>query len=394
MGRPVIVSACRTAIGKFQGALAPLSAPQLGGIVVREALQRAKVAPEAVDEVLMGVVLQAGLGQNPARQSLRLGGIPDSVGAVTINKVCGSGLKTVMLAAQAIKAGDLKVAVAGGMESMSNAPYYLPTARTGMRLGHAQALDGIVWDGLWDHYNDFHMGSTAELVAQKYGVSRVDQDAYAAESHRRAVAAQQQGRFDAEITPVELKGKKGDVTVFQRDEGPRADSTVESLSRLRPAFQREGGTVTAGNASSINDGASALVVCDEDWAKAHGIAPIARILGYATGGLSPEWVMMAPEVATKKLCALLQCGAQDFDLVEMNEAFSVQMVALQRQLEVDPARWNVHGGAVALGHPIGCSGARVLTTLLHALQSHGKQRGLAGLCLGGGNAVVMAVERI
>ncbi len=394
MGRPVIVSACRTAVGKFQGALAPLSAPQLGGIVVREALQRAKVAPEAVDEVLMGVVLQAGLGQNPARQSLRLGGIPDSVGAVTINKVCGSGLKTVMLAAQAIKAGDLKVAVAGGMESMSNAPYYLPTARTGMRLGHAQALDGIVWDGLWDHYNDFHMGSTAELVAQKYGVSRVDQDAYAAESHRRAVAAQQQGRFDAEITPVELKGKKGDVTVFQRDEGPRADSTVESLSRLKPAFQREGGTVTAGNASSINDGASALVVCDEDWAKAHGIAPIARILGYATGGLAPEWVMMAPEVATKKLCALLQCGAQDFDLVEMNEAFSVQMVALQRQLEVDPARWNVHGGAVALGHPIGCSGARVLTTLLHALQSHGKQRGLAGLCLGGGNAVVMAVERI
>ncbi len=394
MGRPVIVSACRTAVGKFQGALAPLSAPQLGGIVVREALQRAKVAPEAVDEVLMGVVLQAGLGQNPARQSLRLGGIPDSVGAVTINKVCGSGLKTVMLAAQAIKAGDLKVAVAGGMESMSNAPYYLPTARTGMRLGHAQALDGIVWDGLWDHYNDFHMGSTAELVAQKYGVSRVDQDAYAAESHRRAVAAQQQGRFDAEITPVELKGKKGDVTVFQRDEGPRADSTVESLSRLKPAFQREGGTVTAGNASSINDGASALVVCDEDWAKAHGIAPIARILGYATGGLAPEWVMMAPEVATKKLCALLQCGAQDFDLVEMNEAFSVQMVALQRQLEIDPSRWNVHGGAVALGHPIGCSGARVLTTLLHALQAHGKQRGLAGLCLGGGNAVAMAVERI
>ena len=394
MGRPVIVSACRTAIGKFQGALASFSAPQLGGLAVAEALRRANVPGAEVEEVLMGNVLQAGLGQNPARQSLRAAGIPDAVAAVTINKVCGSGLKTVMLAAQAIKAGDLKVAVAGGMESMSNAPYYLPTARGGARLGHTQALDAIVWDGLWDHYNNFHMGNTGELVAKKYGITRAEQDAYAVESHRRAVAAQKAGAFDAELFAVEIKQKKGDPIVVKADEGPRGDSTVEALAKLRPAFQPEGGTVTAGNASSINDGAAAVVVVDEDYAKAHGLKVLARITGYTTGGLAPEWVMMAPEVATKKLCALLKCSPADFDLVEMNEAFSVQMVALQRQLEVDPAKWNVHGGAVALGHPIGCSGTRVLVTLLHALQRHGKTRGVAGLCLGGGNAVVMSVERV
>jgi len=390
----VIVSACRTPIGKFQGGLAAFSAPQLGGLAVAEALRRAKVPAAEVEEVLMGNVLQAGLGQNPARQSLRAAGIPDAVAAVTINKVCGSGLKTVMLAAQAIKAGDLSVAVAGGMESMSNAPYYLPTARTGTRLGHTQALDAIVQDGLWDHYNNFHMGNTAELVAQKYQITRAEQDAYAAESHRRAIQAQQSGAFDSEIFAVLQKQKKGEPVPFRADEGPRADSTVEALARLKPAFQPNGGTVTAGNASSINDGAAALVVCDEDWAKAHGIEPLARITGYASGGLAPEWVMMAPEVATRKLCALLRCSPSDFDLVEMNEAFAVQMVALQRQLEVDPAKWNVHGGAVALGHPIGCSGARVLVTLLHALARHGKTRGIAGLCLGGGNAVVLSVERI
>lgn len=394
MGRPVIVSACRTAIGKFQGALASFSAPQLGGLAVAEALRRANVPGAEVEEVLMGNVLQAGLGQNPARQSLRAAGIPDAVAAVTINKVCGSGLKTVMLAAQAIKAGDLKVAVAGGMESMSNAPYYLPTARGGARLGHTQALDAIVWDGLWDHYNNFHVGNTGELVAKKYGITRAEQDAYAVESHRRAVAAQKAGAFDAELFAVEIKQKKGDPIVVKQDEGPRGDTTVEVLAKLRPAFQPEGGTVTAGNASTINDGAAALVVCDEDYAKAHGLKVLARITGYATGGLAPEWVMMAPEVATRKLCALLKCSPNDFDLCEMNEAFSVQMVALQRQLEVDPARWNVHGGAVALGHPIGCSGSRVLVTLLHALQRHGKARGVAGLCLGGGNAVVMSVERV
>lgn len=394
MGRPVIVSACRTAIGKFQGALASFSAPQLGGLAVAEALRRANVPGAEVEEVLMGNVLQAGLGQNPARQSLRAAGIPDAVAAVTINKVCGSGLKTVMLAAQAIKAGDLKVAVAGGMESMSNAPYYLPTARGGARLGHTQALDAIVWDGLWDHYNNFHMGNTGELVAKKYGITRAEQDAYAVESHRRAVAAQKAGAFDAELFAVEIKQKKGDPIVVKADEGPRGDSTVEALAKLRPAFQPEGGSVTAGNASSINDGAAAVVVVDEDYAKAHGLRVLARITGYTTGGLAPEWVMMAPEVATKKLCALLKCSPADFDLVEMNEAFSVQMVALQRQLEIDPAKWNVHGGAVALGHPIGCSGTRVLVTLLHALQRHGKTRGVAGLCLGGGNAVVMSVERV
>jgi acetyl-CoA C-acetyltransferase len=394
MGRPVIVSACRTAIGRFQGALAGFSAPALGGLAVAAALQRAGVPGSEVEEVLMGNVLQAGLGQNPARQSLRAAGIPDACAAVTINKVCGSGLKSVMLAAQAIKAGDLRVAVAGGMESMSNTPYYLPNARTGARLGHVQALDGIVWDGLWDHYNNFHMGNTAELVAHKYGVSRAEQDAYAAESHRRAVAAQAAGALDAEILPVEIAQKKGPAVVFQRDEGPRADSSAESLARLRPAFQADGGTVTAGNASTINDGAAAVVVVDEEYAKAHRLQVLARITGYATGGLAPEWVMMAPEVATRKLCGLLRCNPQDFDLCEMNEAFAVQMVALQRQLEIDPQRWNVHGGAVALGHPIGCSGTRVLVTLLHALRRHGKQRGIAGLCLGGGNAVALAVEMV
>ncbi len=394
MGRPVIVSACRTAIAKFQGALSSFTAPQLGGLAVSEALKRSGVPADQVDEVLMGNVLQAGLGQNPARQAQLAAGIPDSQAAVTINKVCGSGLKTVMLAAQAIKAGDIQCAVAGGMESMTNTPYLLPAARAGSRLGHAQALDGIVWDGLWDHYNDFHMGNTGELVAEKYGVTREEQDAYAADSHRKAVAAQEAGAFDDEIFSVEVPQRKKDPIAFDKDDGPRADSTVETLGKLRPAFKREGGTVTAGTASSINDGAAATIVCDEDFAKAHGLAPLCRITGYATGGLAPEWVMMAPEVATKKLCALMGVGVGDFDLIEMNEAFSVQMVALQRQLEADPSRWNVHGGAVALGHPIGCSGTRVLVTLLHALQRHDKTPGIAGLCLGGGNAVVMGVERV
>ncbi|GAB4145575.1 MAG: acetyl-CoA C-acetyltransferase [Planctomycetota bacterium] len=394
MGRPVILSACRTAIGKFQGSLSSFSSPELGAIVVKHALERAKVPPDQVEEVLMGCVLQAGLGQNPARKSLLLAGIPNTAAATTINKVCGSGLKSVMLAAQAIKAGDLKVAVAGGMESMTNTPYYLPAARAGMRLGHSKAIDGIVWDGLWDHYNDFHMGNTGELVAKEYKISREEQDRYAAESHRRAVAAQKEGRFDKEIVPVEVKQRKGPAITFAVDEGPRADTTAEALAKLKPVFQPDGGTVTAGNASSINDGAAAVVVCDEDWANGNGLKPIARILGYATGGMAPEWVMMAPEVATRKLCAAMKTSPQEFDLVEMNEAFAVQMVALQRRLEVDPARWNVNGGAVALGHPIGASGARTLTTLLHALEQRNKTRGIVGLCLGGGNAVVMAVERI
>jgi acetyl-CoA C-acetyltransferase len=394
MGRPVIVSACRTPIGKFQGGLAGFTAPQLGALAVREAIRRAGARPEQVEEVLMGCVLQAGLGQNPARQAQRGAGIPDAAGAVTINMVCGSGLRAVMLAAQAIKAGDLRCAVAGGMESMTNTPYYLPQARSGQRLGHGTLEDGIVRDGLWDVYRDFHMGSTAELVATKYAVSREDQDRYAVESHRRALAAQQAGLFRAELVPVESKGRKGEVTVVDRDEGPRADTTLEALAKLRPAFQKDGGTVTAGNASSINDGAAAVLIADEEFARAQGWQPLARVLGSAIGGLAPEWVMMAPEVAVQKLCALLAVRPQDFDLVELNEAFAAQCVALVRRLELDPAKVNVHGGAVALGHPIGCSGARVLTTLLHALRARGQARGLAGLCLGGGNAVAMAVEQL
>ena len=394
MGKPVLVAACRTAVGKFQGALSCLTAPQLGAHVAAEALRRAGVPGDAIEEVLFGCVLPAGLGQAPARQVLRGAGVPDAVGAVTINKVCGSGLKSVMLAAQAIKAGDLTCALAGGMESMSNAPYYLPEARAGKRLGHGRLIDGMVQDGLWDVYNDFHMGSTAELVASEYQISREEQDAYAAESHARAIAAQREGGFAAEIVAIEVKGRKGAVTVVDTDEGPRSDTTVESLAKLRPAFQREGGTVTAGNASSINDGAAAVVVMDEDAARARGLQPMARVLGYATGGMAPEWVMMAPEVAVRKLCAQLACSPQDFDLVELNEAFAVQCVALLRQLELDPARVNVNGGAIALGHPIGCSGARLLTTLLYALKRRELSRGLVGLCLGGGNAVVMAVERM
>ncbi len=393
MRHPVIASACRTAIGRFQGSLSSRTAPQLGAVAAAEAIRRAGIPPDAIEEVIMGCVLQAGIGQAPARQVLRGAGVPDAVGAFTVNKVCGSGLKAVMLAAQAIKAGDLQCALAGGMESMSNVPYYLPQARGGQRLGHGQLIDGMIQDGLWDPYRDFHMGSTAELVAKKYGISRREQDEYAAESHRRAVAAQQQGKFRGEIVAVEVAGRKGETAPVEVDEGPRADSTVDGLARLKPAFDKDG-TVTAGNASTINDGAAALVVVDEAAAAARGVKPIARILGYATGGMAPEWVMMAPEVAVAKLCAQLRCAPQDFDLVELNEAFAVQCVALLRRLELDPAKVNVHGGAVALGHPIGCSGARILTTLLHALVDRGQARGLAALCLGGGNAVALAVESI
>ena len=393
MPSPVIVSACRTPIGKFQGGLAPYSASKLGSLAVAEAMRRAGVEAEAVDEVLMGTVLQAGQGQNPARQAALGAGLPESVAACTINKVCGSGLKTVMLAAQAIKAGDLSIAVAGGMESMTNAPYLLPQARAGQRLGHGELVDSLVGDGLWDVYNDYHMGNTGELVAKEYDVSREAMDEWAAMSQQRAVAAQQAGKFDGELFSVEVPGRKGAVNVVDKDEGPRDGTTAEGLAKLRPVFQKDG-TVTAGNASTINDGASALVVMDEDRAKALGLTPIARITGYATGGLAPEWVMMAPRVAFEKLCALTSLGLGDFDLVEINEAFAVQLVALTRQLELDVDKVNVHGGAVALGHPIGCSGARVLTTLLYALKDRGLERGACGLCLGGGNAVAMSVEMI
>jgi len=393
MPEAVIVSACRTPIGKFQGALASLRAPQLGAIAIQEALRRARVEPSAVDEVIMGNVLQAGIGQNPARQALRGAGIPDSVGAFTVNKVCGSGLKSVMLAAQAIRAGDAHCIVAGGMESMTNAPYLMPSAREGARLGHAQLLDSMVHDGLWDIYNNFHMGETGEKAAEKHGISRDEQDKFAAESHRRAVAAWGAGAFDREIAAVTIPQKKGEAIVVKKDEGPRADSTAEALAKLKPAFRKENGTVTAGNASTINDGAAALVVMSDVRAQQLGLKPIARITGYATGGLAPEWVMMAPEVAIKKLCDRTGSAVGAFDLIEINEAFSSAACALRKVLELDPAKVNVRGGAVALGHPIGASGARILVTLLHAMEDMGKKRGLASLCLGGGNAVALSVER-
>ncbi|MBL8899105.1 MAG: acetyl-CoA C-acetyltransferase [Planctomycetes bacterium] len=394
MTEVVLLSACRTAIGRFQGSLAGFRAPELGAIAVREAVKRAGIEASAVQEVILGNVLQAGVGQNPARQAARGAGIPDAVGAFTVNKVCGSGLKSVMLAAQAIRAGDAQCIVAGGMESMSRAPYLLPQAREGQRLGHGQLVDAMIHDGLWDIYNDFHMGMTAELVAKKYEISRAEQDAFSARSQARAAAAQAAGKFKHEIVPVAIPQKKGDPLLFQTDEGVRAESTAEALSKLRPAFQKDGGTVTAGNASTINDGAAALVVASADWAAKQGLKPLARIVTYGTGGCAPEWVMMAPQMCVQGILQKMKVGIDHFDLVELNEAFAVASIALQRELGIDPERLNVHGGAVALGHPIGASGARILVTLLHALADRGKQRGLAALCLGGGNAVGVAIERL
>lgn len=387
-----IASACRTAIGKFQGAFTGVGAPQLGAVAIKEALRRAGVSAEAVDEVIFGSVLQAGLGQNPARQAARGAGIPDRIGSFTVNKVCGSGLKSVMLAAQAIRAGDAELVVAGGMENMTRAPYLLPQAREGVRLGHGKLLDAMVADGLWDVYNDFHMGNTAELVADKYAVSRQDQDRYAAESHRRAVEAQGKGLFKDEIVAVEIPDKKGVIRV-EVDESPRADSTYEKLSGLKPVFKKDG-SVTAGNASSINDGAAAVVVASEKKVKELGLKPLARVVGYATGGVAPEWVMMAPVEAVGNLAAKTKKSARDYDLVEINEAFSAAAVAVTRKLELDAAKVNVNGGAVALGHPIGASGCRILVTLLHAMKQRKAKTGLATLCLGGGNAVALAVEAV
>ncbi|MCB9831250.1 MAG: acetyl-CoA C-acetyltransferase [Planctomycetes bacterium] len=394
MTEAFIVSAARTPVGKFQGALSSTRAPELGAVAIKAALERAGVAPELVDDVIMGNVLQTGLGQNPARQSLRAAGIPDLVGAMTINKVCGSGLKAVALAAQAIRAGDHHAVIAGGMENMSQAPYFMPGVRDGLRLGHGQILDVMVHDGLWDRYNDFHMGMTAELVADKYEVGREAQDAYAAESHRRAVAAIAAGAFAAEICPVSVPQRKGDPLQVTADEGPRADTTADSLAKLRPAFKRDGGTVTAGNASSINDGAAALLVASGDFVAEQGLQPLARITGYVTGGAAPEWVMMAPVDAVTKLMAREGTKIGDYDLIEINEAFSAAAVAVTRELGADPARINVNGGAVAIGHPIGASGARILVTLLHALKARKARRGLATLCLGGGNAVALGVEMV
>ncbi len=393
MREAVILSAVRVPTGKFLGALKGFSAPQLGALVVKEAVARAGVPPEQVDEVIMGNVVSAGLGQAPARQAAIRGGLPPQVAALTINKVCGSGLKAVMLAAQAIAAGDADVVVAGGMESMSNCPYLLPKAREGMRLGHGEIVDSMIYDGLWDAYEDYHMGCTGEIVAGKYGITRAQQDAYALESHRRAIAAIKAGKFEDEILPVPIPQKKGDPVLFAVDEGPREDTSVEALARLKPAFQ-EGGTVTAGNAPGVNDGAAALVVTSAETARALGRTPVARIVAQAVSGLDPSMVMMTPVPAVRKLWTKTGWGPATVDLVELNEAFAVQAIAVGRELELDPAQVNVNGGAVALGHPIGASGARILTTLLYALRDRGKSRGIATLCLGGGNGVALAVERI
>jgi acetyl-CoA C-acetyltransferase len=393
MAEAVIVSAVRTPIGKFMGALSSLRAAELGAIAIREAVARAGIEAAVVDEVIMGHVLTAGCGQNPARQAARGAGIPDSVGSFTVNKVCGSGLKAVMLAAQAIRAGDAEVIVAGGQESMSRAPYLLPEAREGVRLGHGKLLDAMIQDGLWDIYNDFHMGMTAELVADKYKIARDAQDEFAVGSHKKAAAAAAAGKFKDEIVAVKVAQPKGDPVTVAADEGPRGDSDLAKLSKLKPAFKREGGTVTAGNASTINDGASALVVMSEKRAQQLGCKVLARIRGYATGGMAPEWVMMAPVEAVKRLHAKIGTKPDTFELVELNEAFAVQAIAVTKECGFDPARVNVNGGAVALGHPIGASGARVLTTLLHAMKAQDKKQGLASLCLGGGNGVALAVER-
>jgi acetyl-CoA C-acetyltransferase len=389
---PVILSAVRTPIGRFQGTLAPLKATELGAIAVKEAVRRAGLPAETVNEVIMGNVVSAGLGQNPARQAAIHGGIPDRVGAFTVNKVCGSGLKAAMLAAQAIKCGDAEAIVAGGMESMSNAPYLVPGARDGLRLGNGKLVDSVINDGLWDAYNDYHMGNTAELVAEKYSVTREQQDAYALESHRRAVAAMDAGKFRDEIVPVPVPGKKGPV-MFEADESPRRDTSMEALAKLRPAFKKDG-SVTAGNAPSLNDAASAVVVTSRAFAESRGLRPMAEIVAYATSGMAPEWVMMAPEEAVRQVWKKTGWKNSDVDLYEFNEAFAVQQVALGRVLEIDPKKHNANGGAIALGHPIGASGARVLTTLIYALKDRGLSRGIAALCLGGGNAVAMAVKLV
>jgi len=393
MREPVILSAVRVPTGRFLGALKGFTAPQLGAIVVKEAVVRAGLEAGQVDEVIMGNVVSAGLGQAPARQAALGAGLPPKVAALTINKVCGSGLKAVMLAAQGIATGDSDVVVAGGMESMSNCPYLLPEVREGMRLGHGETIDSMIHDGLWDPYENYHMGCTGEIVAGKHGVTRQQQDEYAVESHRRAIAAIKAGRFKDEIVPVPLPQKKGDLVMFDTDEPPREDTSLETLARLKPAF-KEGGTVTAGNAPGVNDGAAALVVTSADTAKALGRKPMARIVAQAVSGLEPSLVMMTPVPAVRKLFEKTGWDASAVDLVELNEAFAVQAVAVMRELGLDPAKVNVNGGAVALGHPIGASGARILTTLLYALRDRGKRRGIATLCLGGGNGVALAVELV
>jgi acetyl-CoA C-acetyltransferase len=389
----VIVSAVRTPTGKFLGGLKEFPATQLGALAVQEAVRRAGIDPATVDECIMGNVIQAGNGQNPARQAALNGGLHEHVAALTINKVCGSGLKAVMLAAQGIATGDIDIAVAGGMESMSNAPYLLPRVREGLRMGDGKIVDSMINDGLWCAFEQCHMGISGEVVADKYSVERCEQDRYAAESHRKAAHATREGWFKDEILPISIPQRKGSPLVIDKDEPIREGTTAETLSALKPAFKKDG-TVTAGNAPGVNDAASALVVMAAEKARALGLTPMARIIGQATSGLAPKLVMMTPVEAVRKVASRIGWKLDEVDLFEINEAFSVQAIAVMRELGIDPARVNVHGGAVALGHPIGASGARVLTTLLYALKRRNLKRGIAALCLGGGNGVALAVERV
>ncbi|HEY4101964.1 MAG TPA: acetyl-CoA C-acetyltransferase [Gemmatimonadales bacterium] len=389
---PVILSACRTPIGKYLGAISSIPATRLGALAIKEAVRRAGIDPQAIDDVIMGHVVQGGTGQAPARQAMIHAGLPARIPAVTINKVCGSGLKAVMLAAQAIKAGDAECVVAGGMESMSNAPHYLYNYRGGIKAGNQTIVDGMIHDGLWDSFGNNHMGEYAEYTAEKAKVSRQDQDTYAAESHRRAVAAQKAGKFDAEMVGVEIAGKGGTTTV-SADESPRADTSPDSLAKLKPVFRKDG-TVTAGNAPGLNDGGAATVVTSLAFAKAHGLVPMARITAYATGGGEPKDLFFAPVAAVESLMKKAGTSIGDYDLIEANEAFAVQALADGRALGWDWDRVNVNGGAIALGHPIGASGARVLATLLYAMRDRKARTGLATLCLGGGNAVALSVEAL
>jgi acetyl-CoA C-acetyltransferase len=394
MNEAVIVSAVRTPVGKFQGSLQSFTSPRLGALVVREAVRRAEIEAQQIDECIVGCVLQAGLGQNPARQAAIYGGLSSAGSAFTINQVCGSGLKAVALAAQGIQTKNAEMVLAGGMESMTNAPYLLPHARSGYRMGNGEMVDAMIFDGLWDAYNAFHMGVGAEKIAAKFGIGREEQDAFAAESHRRAAAATAAGFFRDEILPVEIPPSRKDAapSVFNSDEAIRPDTTAEILSRLKPAFQQNG-TVTAGNSPGVSDGAGAVVITSDARAQSLGLRPIAVIRAQSTSGRAPEWFGLAPIEAVRKVAASAGWPLHSVDLFELNEAFSVQALAVNRELGLDPAKVNVHGGAVAIGHPIGASGARVLVTLLYALQRYGKSKGIASLCLGGGNAVALAVER-
>ncbi len=390
----VIISAARTPTGKFQGSLKPFSATDLGAIAIREAVRRAGIKPEDVDEVIMGCVVQAGLGQAPARQAALKADLPVEVSALTVNMVCGSGLRAVSLAAQAIKLGDADFVVAGGMESMSNIPYAMPSARDGFRMGDNKVVDLMIHDGLWCAFENWHMGNTGEVVADKHQITRETQDEFAYNSHRKANEAREKGYFKDEIIPIEIPQKKGDPIILDHDESVRADSTIETLGKLKPAFKKDGGTVTAGNAPGVNDGASAIVVTSAERAAELGIEPLARIVSYATSGIEPKYIMLAPVEGVRKAVKKAGWELSDVELFELNEAFSVQALGVMKELGINPDFVNVNGGAVAMGHAIGNSGSRVLTTLLYEMKRRGAKRGVAGLCLGGGNSVAMAVERI